>query len=469
MFGLELGHVVLLIVLVLATCIFEFINGFHDTANAVATVIYTNSLKPRVAVIWSGIWNFIGVYVGGIAVAMGIINLLPTEMLIDHNVSHGVALIAALMVTAIMWNGLTWYFGIPCSSSHTLIGSIFGVGLSYMILNPASHVSLNWTKVIDTGLSLLVSPMVGFALALTLMFLLSKLVSNAKIFKEPKEKKAPPFWIRSILVITSTSVSFSHGSNDGQKGVGMMMLILIGLAPGYFALNHNSDPQNLLFNLDRIETSLSKVDHTRFNEKDTKIYTGVIEKIDSLKLNISPINSFKEVKAEEAADCRKDLILIFKGLKKLEDNNKATFSSLGDIGIKRLHDDISSSKEVVEFAPGWVIILISISLGLGTMIGWKRIVVTISEKIGKTHLSYAQGMSSEIIAASTIGLSSAMGVPVSTTHVLSSGIAGSMVARGGLSNLQMRTVKVIGIAWLVTLPVTIVTSGLLFALFRYIL
>lgn len=469
MFGLEYGHAVLLIVLILATCIFEFINGFHDTANAVATVIYTKALKPQIAVVWAAIWNFIGVSIGGTAVAMGIINLLPTEMLLDHSISHGVALIGALMLTAILWNTLTWFFGIPCSSSHTLIGSIFGVGLAYSFLNPSKAVSLNWTKVLDTGLSLLISPIIGFILALVLMTLMSKLIKNEKIFREPKEKKAPPFWIRSILVLTSTSVSFSHGSNDGQKGVGLMMLILIGLAPGYFALNRNADPQDLLFSLNRIESSLYKVDHTHFSIQDQKTYTGLITKIDSVKTGIAPINTFTEIKTTNASNYRKDLILIFKGVKRLEDKNQQAFSVLGNVGTKRLHADISQSKKVVEFAPFWVIFLISLSLGLGTMIGWKKIVVTIGEKIGKTHMSYAQGIASQVVASLTIGLSSSLGVPVSTTHVLSSGVAGSMVANGGMKNLQMRTIKVIGVAWVITLPVTIICSGLLFTLFHYLL
>ncbi len=469
MFGLEYGHAVLLILLLLATCIFEFINGFHDTANAVATVIYTKALKPQIAVVWSGIWNFIGVSVGGTAVAMGIINLLPTEMLLDHNLSHGVALIGAIMLTAILWNTLTWFFGIPCSSSHSLIGSIFGVGLAYTFLNPSKAVSLNWSKVLDTGLSLLISPIIGFILALLLMTLMSRFIKNEKIFREPKEKKAPPFWIRSILVLTSTSVSFSHGSNDGQKGVGLMMLILIGIAPGYFALNRNADPQDLLFNLSRIETSLNHVDHAHFSLQDQSTYTGLISKIDSVKAGMTHVNTFTEIKTTQASSYRKDLILIFKGVKKLEENNQQSFSVLGSMGIKRLHEDISGSKKVVEFAPFWVILLISVSLGLGTMIGWKRIVVTIGEKIGKTHLSYAQGIASEVVASLTIGLSSSLGVPVSTTHVLSSGVAGSMVAKGGIKNLQMRTIEVIGVAWLITLPVTIICSGLLFTLFHYLL
>ncbi len=249
MFDLSTGLFILLIICLLAACVFEFINGFHDTANAVATVIYTHSLKPQVAVIWSGIWNFIGVYFGGIAVAMGIINLLPLEALIDQNVYHNVAMILSLILTAVIWNLGTWYFGIPCSSSHTLIGSIFGVGIAFMFINPDGNIALNWGKVADAGLSLLISPIIGFVLAIMLMWVFKKILRKPKFFKEPPKDKAPPFWIRGILILTSTTVSFSHGSNDGQKGVGLVMIILIGLLPAYFALDPNRNPMSLEGNL----------------------------------------------------------------------------------------------------------------------------------------------------------------------------------------------------------------------------
>ena len=227
MFGLDLGLTILLIFCLLAACAFEFINGFHDTANAVATVIYTHSLKPNVAVIWSGIFNFFGVILGGIAVAMGIVNMLPLDALIDQNIYHGVAMILAIILTAIIWNLGTWYYGIPCSSSHTLIGSIFGVGLAYSLIPGVGHVALNWAKIGDMGLSLLISPIFGFGMAMLLMVIIRKFVHKKKLFREPGEKKAPPFWIRGILILTSASVSFAHGSNDGQKGVGLIMIILI--------------------------------------------------------------------------------------------------------------------------------------------------------------------------------------------------------------------------------------------------
>ena len=270
MFGLDTTLTILLVICLLAACIFEFINGFHDTANAVATVIYTNSLRPWVAVIWSGIWNSIGVFAGGITVAIGITNLLPVEVLIDPNVYHSVALILALLLTAIIWNLGTWYYGIPCSSSHTLVGSILGVGLAYSFIaeKPGSYV--NWAKATDIGMSLLLSPLFGFSLAVVMMYILRILVKNRAIFKSPKTTDPPPLWIRTILLLTCTGVSFSHGSNDGQKGVGLVMLILIAVVPGYYAINTLESPQSIRKNLVGIELVTNKVNHNLLSIEDSR-------------------------------------------------------------------------------------------------------------------------------------------------------------------------------------------------------
>lgn len=469
MFGLDLGLTILLFFCLLAACAFEFINGFHDTANAVATVIYTHSLKPRIAVIWSGFWNFIGVYVGGIAVAMGIVNLLPTEALVDNNIYHGLSMILALIITAIVWNLGTWYFGIPCSSSHTLIGSIFGVGLAYMLMPGGQSIVLNWGKIGDVGLSLLISPVFGFGLAMLLMFLLKSLIKNKKIFTGSSTKKAPPLWIRGILILTCTSVSFSHGSNDGQKGIGLVMIILIGILPIHFALDHSKHPTQLLNNLQAIEKTLRKVDTLSLNKGQITDYKIINQRIDSAKFYLAGINSFKELKGKKPFAVRKDIILISKKTSQLlSANNLKGKKVLSDAELKNYKKHLSSIKSYTEYSPWWVILMISVSLGLGTMIGWRRIVVTIGEKIGKTHLSYAQGASAELIAASTISASTWLGLPVSTTHVLSSGIAGTMVADGGIKNLQITTIKNIGIAWLITIPVTIFLSAVLFLFLRFI-
>jgi PiT family inorganic phosphate transporter len=468
MFGLDPGLTTVLIICLIAACAFEFINGFHDTANAVATVIYTNSLKPSVAVVWSGIWNFIGVYFGGIAVAMGIVYLLPTAILVDQNISHSVSMILSLILTAILWNLGTWYFGIPCSSSHTLLGSIFGVGIAYGLLPEAGAIALNWSKVKDVAITLLISPLFGFGVTFGLVAILKKYVKNKTLFSEPKKKKPPVWWIRSVLILTCTSVSFTHGSNDGQKGVGLVMIILIGLIPTHFALNHAKNPQDLLSHINKVEVSLISINKDSISDQDKASLLLVSEKIDDIQTQIpEKATSFNNLAHKAAFDVRTDLILISKEIQQIIKQQPGEPKvQLGQAQIALIDSEVKKAKDFTDYAPWWVILMVSFSLGIGTMVGWKRIVVTIGERIGKEHLSYAQGASAELVAASTIGVSSLLGMPVSTTHVLSSGIAGSMVATNGLKNLRMKTVRSILIAWLVTLPVTIIVSGGLFLLIR---
>ncbi|MBX2894607.1 MAG: inorganic phosphate transporter [Cyclobacteriaceae bacterium] len=467
MFDLEFSYTILLIICLLAACGFEFVNGFHDTANAVATVIYTNSLKPWVAVVWSGICNAVGVFLGGITVAMGIVNLLPVESLVDQNIAHSLAMVMALLLSAIFWNLLTWYFGIPCSSSHTLIGSILGVGLAYSLLPDANEAAVNWGKAQEIGASLLISPLFGFSLTIILMFLLRNLTKNTEagdgLFKEPKKNQPPPWWIRIILILTCTAVSGFHGSNDGQKGVGLVMLILIGIVPTYFALNPTFEPARLSDPLKKIEITINALDASPLAQSE-KI------KLDSAKLmttrlitRLGGLKSVSNIPSGERFVVRKDIMLLNNNISTL---TESTDLAMSEADKKTFSDNLKAVRKLTDYSPRWVIVMIALSLGLGTMIGWKRIVKTIGEKIGKEHLTYAQGASAELVASTTIGLSTAFGLPVSTTHVLSSGIAGSMVASKGIKNLQPDTVRNILIAWLLTLPVVMVMAGTLFLIFR---
>ncbi|WP_025763431.1 inorganic phosphate transporter [Dyadobacter tibetensis] len=473
MFGLETDIFLLLAFSILAACAFEFVNGFHDTANAVATVIYTNSLKPNVAVVWSGFMNFLGVFFGGIAVAMGIVNLLPVELLIDQNVYHSVAMIFALLFSAIIWNLGTWYFGLPSSSSHTLIGSILGVGLAFTFMpENGGGVGVNWSKAKELFISLLTSPIFGFALAIILMFLLRRLLSKALrdvVFSEPKKNQPPPFWIRGILIATCTLVSFFHGSNDGQKGVGLVMLILIGIVPAQFALDNSKDPATMKTELREIEAVVGRIDTTLISATNRQtVNTMNAEFINLENLIAKPMVDHKMAEGDRM-EARRALLLISRGSKTLLEDGDVNLSVADKAFLKKQAVSESGIRRYTDYAPGWVILMISLSLGLGTMVGWKRIVVTIGEKIGKQHLTYAQGASAELVAASTIGVSSYLGLPVSTTHVLSSGIAGSMVASKGVKNLQAGTIRNIAIAWILTLPVTMFLSGTLYAFFRWIL
>jgi phosphate/sulfate permease len=469
MFELEISYTILLLLCLLAVCAFEFVNGFHDTANAVATVIYTNTLKPWVAVIWSGSWNFLGVFTGGITLAMGIVNLLPIESLVDQNVAHSVSMVAAILLTAIFWNLLTWYLGIPCSSSHTLIGSILGVGLAFSFLPGASSEAVNWGKAREIGQSLLLSPLFGFTVAIILMYLLrlatKKSATGDALFKEPKKNQAPPWWIRGILFFTCTMVSFFHGQNDGQKGVGLAMVVLIAIVPTYFAINNDLDTSKLPTSLAKIEQVLSAIDSSTLSKPDRIRLADTKLKTEKLQLTFSLINSPASVPKGEKFEVRKNIVSVDRNIKSLMNKEEVRLSESDKTKLTAAVKDI---RKVTDFSPVWVVAMISLSLGTGTMIGWKRIVKTIGEKIGKEHLTYAQGASAEIVASITIGLASSFGWPVSTTHVLSSGIAGSMVASKGVKNLQAGTIRNILIAWFLTLPVVVLVAGALFLIFRSI-
>ena len=459
--------IVFLIICLLLACTFEFVNGFHDTANAVATVIYTHSMKPTTAVVYSGCLNFIGVMTGGIGVAMGIVNLLPMEVLLDDNVYHGIAMIIALLLSSIIWNLGTWWFGLPASSSHTLIGSILGIGLAFYFLPGSVGTSaVNWDKAKETGWALLISPFAGFVLAIVAMFIFKRFVKNDVFYKEPVPGKTPPIWIRMLLWFTCGLVSFFHGQNDGQKGVGLVMIILIAIMPTYFSLDNEVNLQSIDANVVVIEKIISKTDTSKYGTEERKNYNIIKENAQHFITVTTGKNYADGIGAADRFEIRKDIVKLTKATEKLMKSENVAISKKDR---EMLKEEVYNVKKLVEFAPSWVIIMISICLGLGTMIGWKRIVKTIGEKIGKQHMSYAQGASAEIVAAIGIGVATAYKAPVSTTHMLSSGIMGSMVAKKGLKNLQRSTIVNILLAWVLTLPVTIILSGGLFLLFRAIL
>ncbi|QJW91589.1 inorganic phosphate transporter [Spirosoma taeanense] len=473
MFGLETDVFILLFISLFAACAFEFVNGFHDTANAVATVIYTNSLKPTVAVVWSGICNFAGVLLGGIGVAMGIVNLLPVELLVDQNVYHSVAMVLALLLSAIIWNLGTWYFGLPSSSSHTLIGSILGVGLAFSTLPENTQgAAVNWEKAIETGYALLLSPLLGFSLVIVIMFTIRRSVpetTKAQLFKEPKKNAPPPSWIRGILIATCSLVSFFHGSNDGQKGVGLIMLILIGIVPFQFAIKPDLDPRLMAPNITAIEQTIAALDSNQLAPVNRARLARTRTELAELKTLATTSQSDNNVLKTNRLDVRKDLLLINSNMNKIAQDEGANLSTNQLATLKSSLSEETGLRRFTDYAPFWVILMIALSLGLGTMIGWRRIVVTVGEKIGKQHLTYAQGASAELTAATMIGVASWLKLPVSTTHVLSSGIAGSMVANKGIKNLQAGTVRNIALAWVLTLPVSMLLSFTLYIFFRWLL
>jgi PiT family inorganic phosphate transporter len=435
---------------------FEFVNGFHDTANAVATVIYTKALKPMVAVPWSGFFNFLGVFTGGVAVAMGILKLVPLNELMTLPVQVGACMVLSVLVASIIWNLGTWYLGIPCSSSHTLIGAMIGAGLAFTYYYGGSGV--NWDKAKEIGLSLLLSPLFGFGAAALLMYFLKNVLKAEALFHIPQGEDRPPILIRGLLILTCTLVSFFHGSNDGQKGVGLLMLILIAFLPAKFALDHNMAPDKMSATVINSRQILQKA--ATAGSSGHGIIDSTLALLDKAQTALSVQGS---ATSSETFKTRKLIQSVSKQLKAVATSNDVTISADDK---KLLLSESGKFGKMTDYAPIWVIATISISLGIGTMIGWKRIVLTIGEKIGKEHLNYAQGATAEIVAATTIGLSTGLGLPVSTTHVLSSGIAGAMVASKGTSNLNGGTLKAIAMAWVLTLPVSILLAIVLFVIFH---
>jgi len=459
---------------------FEFVNGFHDTANAVATVIYTHSLEPHIAVVWSGFWNFLGVLVSSGLVAFAIISLLPVELILQVGSKAGFAMVFALLVAAIIWNLGTWYFGLPASSSHTLIGSVIGVGIANQLLNGRSGTSgVDWGQAKNIGYSLLLSPVVGFGCAFLLLLLAKALIKDEKLYQAPEGTEPPPFYIRCLLILTCTGVSFFHGSNDGQKGMGLIMLILIGTVPTAYALNHAvtlRDSQDFIAISEQAADTLTKYvspnavigdpheDVTAYI-RDKNFTPNTMLALRTLVSDIgNETSNYKEMKNipnDRVRNFRNDMYLISEALRLMKKNKQPQISAADTDILANYKKHIDHA---TRFIPLWVKVAVAMALGLGTMVGWKRIVVTVGEKIGKSHLTYAQGAVAEITAMATIGAADGFGLPVSTTHVLSSGIAGTMAANN--SGIQWSTVRNLGLAWVLTLPVAMLLSGSLFWLFK---
>ena len=479
------GAIVMLGLALLIALGFEFVNGFHDTANAVATVIYTHALPPMTAVVWSGCWNFLGVLTSSGAVAFTVVNLLPVELILQVGSGAGYAMIFALLLAAVIWNLGTWAFGLPNSSSHALIGSIMGVGLANQWMAPAGQATsgVDWNQAIGVFKALLFSPLIGFVLSALLLLGMRALIRAPSLYKAPEGTKPPPTVIRGLLILTCTGVSFFHGSNDGQKGMGLIMLILIGAAPTAYALNRalpeSTTPAFLQATAEardvlaahaggatvatpaEARTAVGEALKTKHVD-DPAIYAALATLTGDIAQQVKSYGAIKAVPAQATSNVRNDMYLASDAVRLMG----AKPEGFSDEDVNKLKSLRSSLDSGTRYIPTWVKACVALALGLGTMVGWKRIVVTVGEKIGKTHLTYAQGASAEIVAAATIGLADAYGLPVSTTHVLSSGVAGTMAANG--SGLQWSTIRNMALAWVMTLPAAMVIAGSLYVLFRQI-
>jgi PiT family inorganic phosphate transporter len=470
---------------------FEFVNGFHDTANAVATVIYTHSLEPNVAVVWSGVCNLAGVLVSSGTVAFAVITLLPVELILQVSSGAGFAMVFALLIAAIVWNLSTWWFGLPASSSHTMVGSIIGVGIANQLMHAHTGTSgVDWEQAVKVLKVLLISPFVGFVCAGLLLYASKKLIKYPSLYEAPKDKQPPPWPIRALMVLTCTGVSFFHGSNDGQKGMGLIMLILIGTVPTAYALNHAvtaSDIQEFIAASEQAGHILDRhvdktgilgsdaraevTDYIRTKQLQPDTVLALRELVEDLNHEVALYKVFKSVPAQDQANVRNDMYVAGEAIRLMQKNDislvkegkQPVFNAQESAALKNYKSKVDKS---TRFIPDWVKVAVALALGLGTMVGWKRVVVTVGEKIGKEHLTYAQGAAAGLVAMGTIFAADTWGLPVSTTHILSSGVAGTMSANG--SGLRLATIRNIAAGWVFTLPAAALLSGLLYWLFRAI-
>lgn len=504
--SLEFHTGLILVIALIFILIYEIINGFHDTANAVATVIYTRALRSQLAVAMSGIFNFLGVIMGGLSVAYAIVHLFPTDLLLNVSCTHGLTMMFSMLLVALLWNLGTWYFGLPTSSSHALIGAIIGIGLTNALVTDSSVVqALNIPKLIEIFLSLIISPVVGLVLAGTMVFLLrrywSKTKKHRRIHLTPAErekkdgKRKPPFWTRIALILSAAGVNFSHGANDGQKGIGLIMLVLIGVAPAGFVVNMNASGYDIsrtsdamhhlqqyythhhntfthVAGLDGESVPISSASNVSPDVPSTNGHAlpdqeEALEQvfhcdlslalfaINRASLLLGNLESYDQLNSEQRSQVRRLLMCIADTADKVA---KLPETHIADKHfLANLHQDLLYT---VEYAPMWIIIAVALALALGTMVGWRRVATTIGEKIGKKGMTYAQGLSAQMTAALSIGIASYTGMPVSTTHVLSSAVTGTMLVDGG--GVQGKTVKNILMAWVLTLPMTIVLAGSLY-------
>ena len=480
---LAIGAFALLALALLIALAFEFVNGFHDTANAVATVIYTHSMPPLVAVVWSGFFNFLGVMLSSGAVAYAIVTLLPVELILQVGSSAGYAMIFALLIAAIIWNLGTWALGLPNSSSHALIGSVIGVGLANQLMASGDQGTsgVDWSQAGKVLEGLLLSPVIGFVAAALLLLATKAIVKRRDLYEAPKGDTPPPLWIRGVLILTCTLVSFFHGGNDGQKGMGLIMLILIGAAPTAYALNRTmadestprfvqqSQEASAVFTAKAGGAPVPSAEEARKQVTDalrTKalnqaaVFGALASLSNDIAASVEKHGAIRQVPAAATPNLRNDMYLAADAVRLLP----ASGATLSEADTKILKSYAGLLNEGTRYIPTWVKISVALALGLGTMVGWKRIVVTVGEKIGKTHLTYAQGGSAEVVAAGTIGLAELYGLPVSTTHILSSGVAGTMAANG--SGLQLATIRNMALAWVLTLPAAITIAGVLFFVLR---
>lgn len=454
--------IVMLVVCLIMVLAFEASNGFHDSSNAVATVIYTHSLEPVPAVVWSGVMNLIGVLVGGISVAYALVEILPPDVLTPPDGSPAVPMLVSIFASALFWNVLTWAFAIPNSSSHCVIGSLIGVAAADALLKSRNLAQgIDWHQITTVLKALAVSPVLGFVIAGGLYWILRRVVRRGHLLEPPPAGKKPVLWLRALLITTCTTVSFSHGTNDGQKSIGLIMLTIIGLLPATYALNPQSAGQ-----IKRLGEYASEAAPLIAQYGDDvkaqgmKAAMALQREQPDLQREADELDAHRPARDGERAARSQlrgyvyDIVSEMKYVSQQKSVPAAQRTQAADL--------LKSMSAPVEYAPWWVRILSAICLGAGTMVGYRRVVRTLGERLGRQSMTPGQGASAELVGSVLIGTAGFTGLPVSTTHIITSGIAGTMAASG--QGVQTGMLVRICMTWLVTLPVTIVLAGGLFYL-----
>ena len=466
-----LMETLLLILCLIIVLSFEFVNGMNDTANAIAPVIYSHSLNPKKSVFIAATLNFLWVLLGGTTVAMSILHLLPLWLIADQTTSFWVVLVLSILISAIIWDLGAWYLALPVSSSHALIGSILGVSIIVTHSSVWQNFTPHWWKAEEVIMWLLISPIIGFTFAFFLIYLAHVLLKKKEYFKAPFWSwDKPNLTMRSVLIAASGLVSFMHGKNDWQKGVWIATLIIITLLPASFAINPQFELHTISEQVNSLSVKVEQVKSDSLSKHDAQIVQKIKSDIVELqqRINNSQIDKL---------GIRKNLLSIRENYSNFEFLNQkwviseanAQASTVNNANLISIKNEIDNLSGATDYVPWWIILLVSISIGSGTMIGWKRIVETIGEKIGRYRMNYSQAASSALITAGTIWLASGYGLPVSTTHVMSSSVAGTMVEEHGWKNgIDPHMIRHIVLAWVLTMPVTIVLAATLFSILKFL-
>ncbi|XBC39733.1 MAG: inorganic phosphate transporter [Buchnera aphidicola (Chaetogeoica yunlongensis)] len=480
------NHVLILCICLLCIFIYEAVNGFHDAANSIALVTYTRSTNEKTAILMSGMFNFFGVFFGGLSVAYAIIYLLPNNLLLNINTLSGLKAIFSILLSVILWNCFTWFMSLPTSSSHTLIGAIIGINVVNVFISHFSIFSLiSLKKIIYVFLSLILSPIFGLVIAGSCVFLLKTFYCFMKlkscINMSPasdinQDDKKSLFWIKLTLILSSLGISYFHGSNDGQKGIGLVMLVLICIFPSQYLINLNMSTYGLVKiklsvdNLEKyylsnrylIDKNLSGVISKEIIEPllfvkkiDCKKNSGILNIIDFVKNLLYKVSSYKELNVIQCDQLRKSLLCLGNFIDVL--NHILIIKAKDKYFLCDLKKNLLKT---IEYAPNWVIIFVALSLSVGTVIGWRRITNTFQNKLGRKEITYVQAISTQLTTAASVSLASYSGMPVSTTHIMFSSLVGTMLVNK--SGVQIKTIKKIIITWLLTIPISIFLSSILY-------